>query len=114
MHLGEEIRVKREAMGLSLEELAHQLGVPSWKVANWEVGVSKRGTIKKFNGYFRKIRGRRCSPITYFGSELHLYAALLICLRYCVNIDRFLVVDGHLSRQKGPLGDLFEMNLLLG
>ena len=37
MHLGEEIRVKREAMGLSLEELAHQLGVPSWKVANWEV-----------------------------------------------------------------------------
>lgn len=25
MHLGEEIRVKREAMGLSLEELTHHL-----------------------------------------------------------------------------------------
>lgn len=37
MHLGEEIRVKREAMGLSVEELAQQLGVTSQEVANWEV-----------------------------------------------------------------------------
>ena len=89
MHLGEEIRVKREAMGPSLEELTHQLGVPSWKVANWEVNQEypSEELLRNLTAILGKLEEDVAHPSpTLDRSFIYTLLYLFVCVAVLISI----------------------------